>query len=48
MSDVQAKAPDTVVATIDYYPKKNGQATEAMSFTLVQEGGVRRLRTPRC
>ncbi|MFD0634756.1 hypothetical protein ACFQ9X_27645 [Catenulispora yoronensis] len=40
ISDVQAKAPDTVVATISYYPK-SGQATEERtSFTLVQDGGV--------
>ncbi|MFL6110665.1 MAG: serine/threonine-protein kinase [Catenulispora sp.] len=40
VSDVVAKAPDTVIATIGYYPKNDAPSQERTTFTLVQEGGV--------
>jgi eukaryotic-like serine/threonine-protein kinase len=39
VSNVVAKAPDTVVITIDYYPKSGRPSEERTSFTLVQQGG---------
>jgi hypothetical protein len=39
VSDVVAKAPDTVVITIGYYPKSGQPSEERTSFTLVQVGG---------
>jgi len=40
VSDVVAKAPNTVIATIGYFPKDGAPSQEKTTFTLVQEGGV--------
>ena len=39
VSNLVATAPDTVVITIDYYPKSGRPSEERTSFTLVQQGG---------
>lgn len=40
VTDVQAKAPDTVIATVNYFPKNGANSQERTTFTLVQDGGV--------
>jgi hypothetical protein len=45
VSNVVAKAPDTVTATIDYYPKNDIPTEERTAFTLVQEGGIWKIAT---
>ena len=39
-TDVVATAPDTVTATIGYFPKDGAATQERTRFTLLQEGGV--------